>query len=205
MTNLESAPGAEVATSTMFLMDYRLRVSSQSYVIRLQQPRVLVVPDFLLAVGEFFVPALGAITGREELMDPISRNKSIVLSGPVHKLIEDVRTFLNSMNGSLLRRYTYLSNDSSYSILREDGVEILLLDESSYANDEKSLDYMDETSDTSDTSAYTRSDSSKTQSFTFEAQVVSPEFTFYDGTKSYVGDFTHGEKLLRAKMDLSFM
>ncbi|XP_034685144.1 uncharacterized protein LOC117914069 isoform X2 [Vitis riparia] len=197
MTNLESAPGAEVATSTMFLMDYRLRVSSQSYVIRLQQPRVLVVPDFLLAVGEFFVPALGAITGREELMDPISRNKSIVLSGPVHKLIED--------NGSLLRRYTYLSNDSSYSILREDGVEILLLDESSYANDEKSLDYMDETSDTSDTSAYTRSDSSKTQSFTFEAQVVSPEFTFYDGTKSYVGDFTHGEKLLRAKMDLSFM
>lgn len=94
MTNLESAPGAEVATSTMFLMDYRLRVSSQSYVIRLQQPRVLVVPDFLLAVGEFFVPALGAITGREELMDPkndpISRNKSIVLSEPVHKQIEDV-------------------------------------------------------------------------------------------------------------------
>lgn len=266
MTNLESAPGAEVATSTMFLMDYRLRVSSQSYVIRLQQPRVLVVPDFLLAVGEFFVPALGAITGREELMDPkndpISRNKSIVLSEPVHKQIEDVvhlspsrqlvadalgvneytydgcgkticlsaetdlkeiyssrsqsiiiigrgkrLRFVNVKieNGSLLRRYTYLSNDSSYSILREDGVEILLLDESSYANDEKSLDYMDETSDTSDTSAYTRSDSSKTQSFTFEAQVVSPEFTFYDGTKSYVGDFTHGEKLLRAKMDLSFM
>ena len=94
MTNLESAPGAELATSTMFLMDYRLRASSQSCVIRLQQPRVLVVPDFLLAVGEFFVPALGSITGREELMDPkndpISRNKSIVLSESVHKQIEDV-------------------------------------------------------------------------------------------------------------------
>lgn len=85
-------------------------------------------------------------------------------------VIYDILVFIHQ-NGSLLRRYTYLSNDSSYSILREDGVEILLLDESSYANDEKSLDYMDETSDTSDTSAYTRSDSSKMQSFTFEAQV----------------------------------
>lgn len=74
-------------------------------------------------------------------------------------------------NGSLLRRYTYLSNDSSYSVSPEDGVDILLLDESSYANDETNLNYMDETSDASDTSGYTHSDSSKMQSFTFEAQV----------------------------------
>lgn len=36
-------------------------------------------------------------------------------------------------------------------------------------------------------------------------QIVSPEFTFYDGTKSSLDDFMAGEKLLRAKMDMSFM
>lgn len=74
-------------------------------------------------------------------------------------------------NGSLLRRYTYLGNDSSYSVLPEDGVDIFLLDESLYAEDEKTPDYMDETSDTSNTYAYSQSDSSKMESFTFEAQV----------------------------------
>lgn len=39
----------------------------------------------------------------------------------------------------------------------------------------------------------------------FSLQVVSPEFTFYDGTKSSLDDSSYGEKLLRAKMDLSFM
>ena len=91
-----SAAGIDVdmPISTMFLMDYRWRMSSQSFVIRVQQPRVLVVPDFLLAVAEFFVPALGALTGREETMDPkndpISRNSSIVLMESVYKQKEDV-------------------------------------------------------------------------------------------------------------------
>lgn len=80
--------------STMFLMDYRWRMSSQSFVIRVQQPRVLVVPDFLLAVAEFFVPALGVLIGREEAMDPkndpISKNSSIVLMESVYKQEEDV-------------------------------------------------------------------------------------------------------------------
>jgi len=84
----------DMPISTMFLMDYRWRVSSQSYVIRVQQPRVLVVPDFLLAVAEFFVPSLGALTGREEKMDPkndpISRNSSIVLMESIYKQEEDV-------------------------------------------------------------------------------------------------------------------
>ncbi|PPS09246.1 hypothetical protein GOBAR_AA11376 [Gossypium barbadense] len=35
--------------------------------------------------------------------------------------------------------------------------------------------------------------------------VVSLEFTFFDGTKSYLDDSSYGEKLLRAKMDLNFM
>lgn len=90
----ETGINFDMPISTMFLMDYRCRVSSQSFVIRVQQPRVLVVPDFLLAVAEFFVPALGALTGREETMDPkndpISRNSSIVLMEPVYKQTEDV-------------------------------------------------------------------------------------------------------------------
>lgn len=36
-------------------------------------------------------------------------------------------------------------------------------------------------------------------------QVVSPEFTFYDGSKLSSDSSLQVEKLLRAKMDLSFM
>lgn len=89
-----SDKGRDATSSTMFLMDYRWRLTSKSLVLRLQQPCVLVVPDFLLAFGEFFVPALGAITGREELMDPkndpIGRNNCIVFSAPLYKQEEDV-------------------------------------------------------------------------------------------------------------------
>lgn len=84
----------EVPSPTMFLMDYRYRMSSQSYVVRIQQPKILVVPDFLLALVEFFVPALGAITGREETLDPkndpITKSENIILSEPVYKQHEDV-------------------------------------------------------------------------------------------------------------------
>ncbi|XP_052204938.1 uncharacterized protein LOC127809843 isoform X2 [Diospyros lotus] len=259
------SPSMDVPTSTMFVMDYRWRLSSQSFVLRAQQPRVLVVPDFLLAVGEFFVPALGAITGREELMDPkndpISRNNSILLSAPVHKQIEDTvhlspyrqlivdsagvdeytydgcgktihlseETDIKGANssrfrpiivlgrgkrlrfvnvkiesGSLLRKYTYLSNDSSFSVSQEDGVEIMLLDKFSDNSNGNSPDLMQELSSSSNTSAYD-SDPSQMQSFTFEAQVVSPEFTFYDSSKSSLDDSFYGEKLLRARLDFSFM
>ncbi|KAK1591812.1 hypothetical protein Q3G72_014066 [Acer saccharum] len=251
----------DVPISTMFLMDYRWRPSSLSYVVRIQQPRVLVVPDFLLTVGEFFVPALGTITGRDEAMDPkndpISKNNSIVLSESVYRQSEDVvhlspsrqliadavgieeytydgcgkvislseekhtkakyrpiiiigcgksLRFVNVKieNGSLLRKYMYLSNDSSYSISYDDGVDILLLDNKSSSDDKKNLDQMQELSVTTDAS-YCQSDSNVMQSFTFEAQVVSPEFTFYDGTKSSLDDSSYSEKLVRAKMDLSFM
>ncbi|KAG8658937.1 uncharacterized protein LOC110610326 isoform X2 [Manihot esculenta] len=253
----------DVPYSTMFLMDYRWRLSSQSCVVRVQQPLVLVVPDFLLAIGEFFVPALGTITGREEAMDPkkdpICRSNSIVLSESVYKQREDVvhlspsrqlivdakgvdeytydgcgkviclseetnmkfnsvrsqpiiiigrgkrLKFVNIKieNGSLLRKYVYLSNDSSYSVSMEDGVDILLVDNSSTGDDKNVLDDMHRPSDILNISD-TQNDSNGMQSFTFEAQLVSPEFTFYDGTKSSLDD-SYGEKLLRAKMDFSFM
>ncbi|XP_020230234.1 uncharacterized protein LOC109811015 [Cajanus cajan] len=251
----------DMPISTMFLIDYRWRMSSQSYVIRVQQPRVLVVPDFLLAVAEFFVPALGALTGREEKMDPkndpISRNSSIVLMESIYKQKEDVvhlspskqlvadwigideytydgcgkviclsvetdakevrntrfrpiivighgkrLRFVNVKieNGSLLRKYTYLNNDSSYSISSEDGVDMVVPGELP-SSDEKSLDDVNQMSGTTDS----QSGSNGTQSFSFETQVVSSEFTFYDGTKSFLDDSFYGEKLVRAKLDLSFM
>lgn len=84
----------DLPISIMFLMDGRWRLSSQSFVVRVQQPRILVVPDFLIAVCEFFVPALGTITGRDELMDPkndpIFKNNSIVLSDSLYKQSEDI-------------------------------------------------------------------------------------------------------------------
>lgn len=93
-TSSEAGIDSNMPISTMFLMDYRWRRSSQSIVIRLQQPRALVVPDFLLAIAEFFVPTLGSLIGREETMnpkdDPISNDNSIVLMEPIYKQTEDV-------------------------------------------------------------------------------------------------------------------
>ncbi|XP_012842600.1 PREDICTED: uncharacterized protein LOC105962815 isoform X1 [Erythranthe guttata] len=256
----------DLPNSTMFLMDGRWRLSSQSFVVRVQQPRVLVVPDFLLAFCEFFVPALGTITGRDDMMDakndPICKKNGIVLSAPLYKQIEDVvqlspsqqliadtvgideyiydgcgkiirlvneeeeKEFQLSVfrpiiiigrgkrlrftnvkfeNGLLLRKYTYLSNDSSYSLSQEDGVEVSFLDDSSLNKNHKDSDQLEESSHISHASGTAQYESSKMPSFSFEAQVVSPEFTFYDSSKSFLDDSTHGEKLLRAKTDFSFM
>ncbi|CAH2036004.1 unnamed protein product [Thlaspi arvense] len=247
--------------STMLLMDYRWRASSQSCVLRVQQPRILAVPDFLLAVGEFFVPALRAITGRDETLDPtndpITRSSGIVLSEALYKQIEDVvhlspcrqlvadslgvdeytydgcgkvislseqgEKDLNSgrlepiiivghgkklrfvnvkiKNGSLLSKSIYLSNDSSCLFSPEDGVDISMLENAS-SNSENVLSNAHNSSDFSDTC---QPDSKSVQSFTFEAQVVSPEFTFFDGTKSSLDDSSAVERLLRVKLDFNFM
>lgn len=114
-TEYDGGDHRDFPVSTMFLMDYRWRRSSQSFVVRIQQPRVLVVPDFLLAVTEFFVPALGTITGREESMDPKNdpacRNNSIVLSEPVYYQTDDVVHLCPSRqlvaNCSSLDEYVY--------------------------------------------------------------------------------------------------
>ncbi|EPS74076.1 hypothetical protein M569_00677, partial [Genlisea aurea] len=247
--------------STMLLMDGRWRLSSQSFVVRVQQPRILFVPEFLLAVGEFFVPALGIITGREELMDPqndpISKN-SIILSVPVYEQIEEIvqlsparqlvadafsideyvydgcgktirltdekelhmsvsrpiiiigrgkkLRFKNVKfeNGLLLKKYIYLSNDSGYSVSQEDGVQISFLNDDQNM-DHEDLDYVGGQSVFSNNFGTVQCESTRNLSFSFEAKVVSPEFTFYDSSKSFLDDSNHGEKLLRAKTDISFM
>ncbi|KAK9053434.1 hypothetical protein SSX86_030068 [Deinandra increscens subsp. villosa] len=250
--------------STMLMMDLRSHSSSQLLVVRIQLPRVLVVLDFLLAVGEFFVPSLGAITGKEEVMDPendpISKTDTIFLSGALYNQTEDELSlspnrklvvdaagvdeytydgcgktiilnedlvqsqssefrpvivigrgkrlrFVNVKikNALLLTDYTYLSNDSSFSVSPEDGVEVVMHDKIYSTSERKSLDraeklsYSSSTPDSSD-----QTDSSK-PSLSFEAQVVSPEFTFYDSSRSSIDGSFHAEKLLRARMDLSLM
>lgn len=85
---------SEFQNPTIFVMDYKYRRSSQSLVVRLQQPKILFVPDFLLALAEFFVPSLGSITGKEETLDPrndpISKGDNIILSEAVYKQEEDI-------------------------------------------------------------------------------------------------------------------
>ncbi|MCD7461323.1 hypothetical protein HAX54_045893 [Datura stramonium] len=144
----QNSPETDVdfPTSTMVVMDCRWRLASRSFVLRIQQPRILVVPDFLLSVCEFFVPSLGAMTGREEIMDPkndpISKmeEKRLHSSGIQHiitigrgKRLRFVNVKIE--NGLLLRRYTYLSNESSYSVCQEDGVDVIISNSNS-DNDE---------------------------------------------------------------------
>lgn len=263
--NSENATDIDVSNLTMLVMDYRWRSSFQSFVIRIQQPRVLVVLDFLLAVVEYFVPSLGTITGREESLnpknDPLTNSDDIILSesiymqrddivylSPRRKLIvdgcgidefiydgcggticlsEDVdmkgQSYSGSIitigvrkrlrfknvkieNGTLLRKCTYLNNGSSYSVSADDGVEISLLHNAASDRDKEGLVQIQECKEeTSVPNAVVDSTTNKMLNFTFEAQVISPEFTFYDSSKLSMDDSLHIEKLLRAKMDLSFM
>ncbi|KAL6634351.1 hypothetical protein ACP70R_027022 [Stipagrostis hirtigluma subsp. patula] len=256
-------PSADVGVSnlTMLILDYRSRSSFQSFVIRIQQPRILVVLDFLLPVVEYFVPSLGTITGREEILDPkndpLMRSDDIILSEPVffqkenfvqlspgRQLIVDgcdIDEFtydgcggtislceefdkkgqlysgtiiivgrgkrlrfknVKIENGALLRRCVYLNTGSSYSISAEDGVEVSVL-EHSFNNDDDFLKLEEHNKSSLQTA--TDAPANQMLNFTFEAQVVSPEFTFYDSSKLLMDDSLHIEKLLRAKMDFSFM
>jgi vacuolar protein sorting-associated protein 13A/C len=61
----ESANGSSPEL-TMLVLDLRFKPESQAFVIRVQRPRLLVVVDFLLAVGEFFVPSLGKASSEND-------------------------------------------------------------------------------------------------------------------------------------------
>ncbi|XP_062219043.1 uncharacterized protein LOC133918926 [Phragmites australis] len=257
-----SSTDVGVSNLTMLILDYRSRSSFQSFVIRIQQPRILVVLDFLLPVVEYFVPSLGTITGREESLDPkndpLMRSDDIILSEPVFFQQENViqlspgrqlivdgydideftydgcggtislceefdkkgqlysgtiiivgrgkrLRFKNVKieNGALLRRCVYLNTGSSYSISAEDGVEVSVL-EYSFDDDEDRLK-LEYNKRMGTLQAATDAPANQMLNFTFEAQVVSPEFTFYDSSKLSMDDSLHIEKLLRAKMDFSFM
>ncbi|XP_062223332.1 uncharacterized protein LOC133922148 [Phragmites australis] len=259
----DSSTDVGVSNLTMLILDYRWRSSFQSFVIRIQQPRVLVVLDFLLRVVEYFVPSLGTITGREESLDPkndpLMRSDDIILSEPVFFQRENIiqlspgrqlivdgcdtdeftydgcggtislcdkfdkkgqlysgtiiivgrgkrLRFKNVKieNGTLLRRCVYLNTGSSYSISAEDGVEVSVL-ESSFSTDDDRMNLEEYNKKMSTHQNAADAPANQMLNFTFEAQVVSPEFTFYDSSKVSMDDSLHFEKLLRAKMDFSFM
>ncbi|KAL6975775.1 hypothetical protein U1Q18_024571, partial [Sarracenia purpurea var. burkii] len=79
-------------------------------------------------------------------------------------------------NGSLLRKYTYMSNNSSYTVSLEDDVEILLLENFPSNIDKANPDCLEELSCSSNTSLC-GNDSFKMESFTFEAQVICDHVT----------------------------
>ncbi|XP_078433928.1 calcium-dependent lipid-binding family protein isoform X2 [Wolffia australiana] len=260
---IDSERAADSPVLTMLIMDYHLRSSSQSLVVRIQQPHLLVVLDFILPVVEFFVPAIGVVTGREEMMhpekDPLRNTDDIVVSesiyfqqnkvvylSPQKRLIVDGCSVGESIydgcggtmhlhfdpesrnksvgreniiiiigrgkrlrfknikieNGELLRTCTYLGNDSSYSVSTDDGVQISVLeiDANIYEQQPHGIKNTSPDSDADKSIA-----SHEIKSSSFEIQVLSPEFTFYDSTKLLVDDSVMVEKLLRAKFDLSFM
>lgn len=92
--DLKNATEMDVSNLTMLVMDCRMRTSFKSLVIRVQQPRILVVLDFLLAVVEFFVPWLGTVTGRQETLlsqnDSLTNGGDIILSEPIYQQQDDV-------------------------------------------------------------------------------------------------------------------
>lgn len=73
-SGMASMAGVEEACSSgprppMLVMDAKLKQDSQAFILRIQRPRLLVVLDFLLSVGEFFVPSLATVKNKEEGMD----------------------------------------------------------------------------------------------------------------------------------------
>lgn len=77
--------------------------------------------------------------------------------------------FLILQNGSLLRKCTYLSSESSYSVSPEDRVEIVFLENNSSNNENP--EHMQDLSCASYGSESVQSESYRLQSFSFETQV----------------------------------
>lgn len=70
-----------------------------------------------------------------------------------------------------MRKYTYMGNDSSYSVAKEDDVDIIFLDTLSSDVEKENTAAIHETSDASNISSSLESDQSTLRSFTFETQV----------------------------------
>lgn len=68
-------------------------------------------------------------------------------------------------------KYTYLSNDSSYSVSPEDEVEISYLDHNSLDSDGQESSKLEEFSHSSNTSGTVQGELIATPSLSFEAQV----------------------------------
>uniref|UniRef100_A0A0E0JZW8 C2 domain-containing protein n=1 Tax=Oryza punctata TaxID=4537 RepID=A0A0E0JZW8_ORYPU len=214
----------------MVILDYRWRSSFQSFVIRIQQPCVLVVLDFLVPVVEMTSYFVSLFSSRENFIQ-LSPGRQLIVDGcdiddftydgcgGTISLCDEYDkkgqlysgTIIILGRGKKLRfknvkieRCVYLNAGSSYSISAEDGVEVSVLESSVNDNED---DHVQNEEYKRINALQPGADTPLAQmlNFTFEAQVVSPEFTFYDSSKLSSDDSLHIEKLLRAKMDFSFM
>ncbi|XP_059076567.1 uncharacterized protein LOC131042467 isoform X2 [Cryptomeria japonica] len=183
----------EIPKLTMLVMDWRVKPDSQALVVRIQQPRLLVVLDFLLAVGEYFVPSLGAITGREEAMyvenDPVTRCDHIRLNSSLHEQKEDV-VFLSPDRQLIADAYDV--DEFTY-----DGCgKTICLIEKNHLKGNSCLSFR----------PFIIVGYGKKLCFkNVKIEAVAPELTFYDSTKWSSEIILTREKLLRAKMDFNLM
>lgn len=70
---------------TMLVVDAKLSPTQQLISLRIQRPRVVVAFDFLLAVGEFFVPSMHAMLAEKGEENPLDMKKGIFLNNRVYK------------------------------------------------------------------------------------------------------------------------
>lgn len=69
----------------MLVLDAKLSPTKQDVSLRIQRPRVVVAFDFLLAVGEFFVPSLHAVPAEKGEENALDMKKGVFLNNLVYK------------------------------------------------------------------------------------------------------------------------
>lgn len=70
---------------TMLVVDAKLSPTQQQVSLRIQRPRLVVAFDFLLAVGEFFVPSMHAMLADKGDENPLDMKNGIFLHEHVYK------------------------------------------------------------------------------------------------------------------------
>jgi len=76
----------------MIVIDAKLGPTQQEVSLRIQRPRVVVAFDFLLAVGEFFVPSMLGLLAEKGEENPLDMKKGIFLNNRVYKqAVKEIR------------------------------------------------------------------------------------------------------------------
>lgn len=70
---------------TMLVVDAKLGPTQQVVSLRIQRPRLIVAFDFLLAVGEFFVPSMHAMLADKGEENPLDLKNGMFLNERVYK------------------------------------------------------------------------------------------------------------------------
>ncbi|KAG0604101.1 hypothetical protein M758_10G145000 [Ceratodon purpureus] len=73
---------------TMLVVDAKLSPTQQQVSLRIQRPRVVVAFDFLLAVGEFFVPSMHGMLADKGEENPLDMKNGMFLNDHVYKQTE---------------------------------------------------------------------------------------------------------------------